>query len=79
MNVQEKKKHRPGKSGESSPNLGKQLKDLTKDVGGANIHRQGGAVGREPVAAQKQVGTKLTRKYSDNKYDKPEYEAKIEQ
>ena len=33
---------------------------------------------REP-ASQKQSGTKLSRKYSDNKYDKPEYEARIEQ
>ena len=33
---------------------------------------------REP-ASQRQTGTKLTRKYSDNKYDKPEYDAKIEQ
>ena len=30
-------------------------------------------------ASQRQTGTKLTRKYSDNKYDKPEYDAKIEQ
>ena len=33
---------------------------------------------REP-ASQRQTGTKFSRKYSDNKYDKPEYEARIEQ
>ena len=69
-----------GAAGTASGSTGKSGKSNSRtrreDSPSKQLNKAGG---RQPMANRPQQKTVLSRKYSDNKYDKPEVDARIEQ